>query len=242
MMHHTFFIGKRCTLTEKILRKTKEWSYNLINRLINNKGGWELEKDTRTKLIAAATRLFAEKGYEGVSIRELAQQAGVNSALISYHFSGKEGLYTAVLENQFTMMLELADRILHNSLTPEQKIREYAVTVLSIHQSSPTLIRFLYSELFHPSPCFEVITQRFLAKIFQTLALSFTEGIAKGQFRPDLNVENAVISLAGIMNFYFIARPLTQNLVAGSEAGAQAYIEQALEIFLAGIRRGNKDG
>jgi len=53
---------------------------------------------TRASLIAAATRVFAHYGYDGASSRRLAAEAGVNQALISYHFGGKRGLYHAVFE------------------------------------------------------------------------------------------------------------------------------------------------
>lgn len=51
------------------------------------------EIDARTRLIHAAVQLFAEKGYDAVGIREIAQAAEVNSAAVSYHFGGKEALY-----------------------------------------------------------------------------------------------------------------------------------------------------
>ena len=54
---------------------------------------------TRGALLASATRLFAKNGYDAVSSRALAADAGVNQALISYHFGGKEGLYLAVFED-----------------------------------------------------------------------------------------------------------------------------------------------
>ena len=53
---------------------------------------------TRVALVAAATRVFAHYGYDGASSRALAAEAGVNQALISYHFGGKRGLYLAVFE------------------------------------------------------------------------------------------------------------------------------------------------
>ena len=61
----------------------------------------DLEKDSQTKLLEAATSLFAQKGFSGVSVRQLAEAANVNIAAISYYFRGKEGLYQAVLEEQF---------------------------------------------------------------------------------------------------------------------------------------------
>lgn len=52
---------------------------------------------SRILLLKAAIRLFAEKGYEGASIRDISDAAGVNSSLISFHFGGKAGLHSAAL-------------------------------------------------------------------------------------------------------------------------------------------------
>jgi AcrR family transcriptional regulator len=57
----------------------------------------ESPQNTRTRLIEAAIHCFSEKGFDGTGIREIAQRAHANSALVQYHFGGKEGLYTAAL-------------------------------------------------------------------------------------------------------------------------------------------------
>jgi AcrR family transcriptional regulator len=54
------------------------------------------EETSREKLIRSAERLFAERGYNGVSVRDISNDAKVNSALVGYHFGGKEGLLTEV--------------------------------------------------------------------------------------------------------------------------------------------------
>ncbi|HEX9011823.1 MAG TPA: CerR family C-terminal domain-containing protein [Holophagaceae bacterium] len=59
----------------------------------------ELPQDTRHRLIEAAILTFAEKGYDGAGIREIAQRAKANSALVTYHFGGKEGLYREALRH-----------------------------------------------------------------------------------------------------------------------------------------------
>jgi len=56
---------------------------------------------TQRALLAAATRLFAERGFDAVPIGAVAAEAGVNKALISYHFGGKRGLYRAILVSSF---------------------------------------------------------------------------------------------------------------------------------------------
>jgi AcrR family transcriptional regulator len=56
---------------------------------------------TRERIMKAAERLFAERGYEGTSVRAIVAKARVNQAAINYHFAGKEGLYREVLRTAF---------------------------------------------------------------------------------------------------------------------------------------------
>ena len=63
---------------------------------------------TRQALLRAGAALFSERGFDGVSIEDLAEHAGVNKALISYHFRGARHLYVAILESAFATM---ADRL-----------------------------------------------------------------------------------------------------------------------------------
>lgn len=61
-----------------------------------------LPLDTRTRLIESAILHFAAKGFDGTGIREIAKSANANSALVTYHFCGKEGLYREALKHIFT--------------------------------------------------------------------------------------------------------------------------------------------
>src|SRR5579864_479082 len=63
--------------------------------------------DTRTRLLRLGERMFAEQGYDGVSLRQLTAAARVNLAAVNYHFGSKEGLPTAIFENRCRPMNEL---------------------------------------------------------------------------------------------------------------------------------------
>jgi TetR/AcrR family transcriptional regulator, regulator of cefoperazone and chloramphenicol sensitivity len=60
-------------------------------------------RDTRNRLLEAALVVFAEKGFDGAGIRDIAARAQVNSAMVQYHFGGKEGLYLAVMRHTFEL-------------------------------------------------------------------------------------------------------------------------------------------
>jgi AcrR family transcriptional regulator len=69
------------------------------------------QEDARARLIDAAIKLFAEKGYEGTSVRDLATAAGVNVAAVSYHFGSKDALYTEALRACLAPCGEMRERM-----------------------------------------------------------------------------------------------------------------------------------
>ena len=66
----------------------------------------EPAKDTKSRLLTIAERLFAEQGFGGVSVRQLTSAAGVNLAAVNYHFGSKEGLLAAIFEQRCRPMNE----------------------------------------------------------------------------------------------------------------------------------------
>ncbi|MEK3785095.1 TetR/AcrR family transcriptional regulator [Paenibacillus sp. FSL K6-1230] len=56
------------------------------------------EQDVKTRILLTAKSCFAEQGYDGTSVRQICQLAGVNVSMVSYHFGGKEKVYEAIFE------------------------------------------------------------------------------------------------------------------------------------------------
>ena len=69
-----------------------------------------MDKGTAATLIAAATPLFAQKGFTAVTIREIADAAQIDSSAISYYFGSKEGLYQAIIETHFAPVAAFLNR------------------------------------------------------------------------------------------------------------------------------------
>ena len=114
---------------------------------------------TRNLIIKAAVSLFAEKGFERSSVRDIITKARVNQAAINYHFKGKDGLYFEVLKIAFKTLTEDAglDAQELKSLPREQALRRFVG-----HQLRPLLfqdemsryIRMFAWESAHPSKVF----------------------------------------------------------------------------------------
>lgn len=70
------------------------------------------EEGTRERILTVAERLFAERGFNGVSVRTLTDEAGVNLASVGYHFDSKEGLIAAIFDRRCRPMMQERRRLL----------------------------------------------------------------------------------------------------------------------------------
>lgn len=83
--------------------------------------------DKQKQIILSAERLFSEKGYEGTSVRDIADEAGVNLAMISYYFGSKEKLMEALFEQRtFNIKLKVESLLDDDERTPLKKVEALA--------------------------------------------------------------------------------------------------------------------
>lgn len=106
---------------------------------------------TMEKLQEAAAQLFDSKGYFNVSIKEIGRAAGCNSALISYHFGGKQLLYQAVINRQLVFLNEVVEQVKAMPLSPLKKIKAYSLAILESQLDPKKHVNILYQEVLHPS-------------------------------------------------------------------------------------------
>lgn len=114
---------------------------------------------TRDRIMKAAERLFAERGYDGTSIRAIVAKARVNQAAINYHFEGKDGLYREVLRAAFRGMTE--DQLAHakdmKTMSREDALGEFIrrqLRPLMARDESSRHMRIFNWETVRPTPVF----------------------------------------------------------------------------------------
>jgi len=199
--------------------------------------GVSSDKPTVGRIIEAAIPLFAMRGFTGVSVKELAEAAGVNIALISYYFGGKENLYAFILEKQMGILREEIEVIRQQENTPLEKIERFIQAVVTIHKKNPHLDRLFYNEITNPTKYFVAIVKVEATRLQDFLTECIKAAVAEGQFRSDLDINCAVISLLNIIKFNFINRNLSEGLLPEQEDLAEYYVSQALEIYLKGVSK-----
>lgn len=157
-------------------------------------------RDTRELLIQNAKTLFAAKGFDGTTVKDIADLAEVNISLISYHFQGKEGLYRTCLELFGKARLALAERVLQNPLSAEEfriRLEMFAVELLSGHVEEPELSRIVARECDMGFSIAQDIFKNTFLKIFETLVNFFRSAQKLGILRKDLDMDIIVGVLFG---------------------------------------------
>lgn len=120
------------------------------------------DRRTRTRLLNAAARLFAERGFAKVTVRDICPRAHANVAAVNYHFGGKTGLYREVLQAAIAVMQSTtaAAREAGENQSPEEQLRAYVHVFLqrAVGTGQDTWIhQLMMRELSDPTPALDVV-------------------------------------------------------------------------------------
>jgi AcrR family transcriptional regulator len=201
---------------------------------------------TKEALLSAARELFALKGYEAVSTRELAERAGVNLALIQYHFGSKAGLFIEVAGRLTQESKDFIERFRELSEAPSQQDSAIElcrfVSEFMDHLFRPNgedACRLVYREMFaeQSSELFEPILQFIIEKHVTPIGGRLRR-IIKG-IRPELaerEVSLASNSVIGQCIFYAGHRPILTRLNEINPSDPESISMVARQISLFSLR------
>jgi AcrR family transcriptional regulator len=148
---------------------------------------------TRQRILNAAERLFAERGYDGTSIRAIVAKARVNQAAINYHFGGKEGLYREVLREAFRALTEhqFAHAQEATSLSREEALQEFVrrqLWPLMARDELSRHLRIFNWETVRPTPVFRKLVSEEAAP-YMGLAIDLVR-----RFLPDADQRTLTVA------------------------------------------------
>lgn len=134
------------------------------------------------RILGAATEVFAQVGFAGARVDEIARRARVNKATIYYHIGDKKALYTRVIHDVFADMAERIANNIRESQGPEEKLKTYIHNIAFTLDQHPHIPQIMMRELALGGRHFpEVVTEEF-ARIFGMLTEILEQGFHKGVF------------------------------------------------------------
>ncbi len=181
-------------------------------------------QDTETKIKAAARKVFLEQGYEGAKIRQIADEAGVNLAMVNYYFRSKEQLFKSIYMETFR---EFIGRIavLVNEETPlEVKIWKIVDRYTDFILENPSVPTFILSEMRQDGPTFfqEMNMKGLIENSYFRRQL--LEEAEKGNIRPVEPMQIIVTIMSNIV-FPVMAQPIISYVGSFDSTGFRQFVE-----------------
>lgn len=191
---------------------------------------------TAEKILQAATQLFALYGYDSVSIKQITELAGANSALISYYYRGKKNLYLTVLSSQMEVFKGLIEAINAQKITPLEKLMSYVNALAKFQSENPNHVQLIYREILSPQPMFEdfVKTKLYCLHIFMKDLVA--EAVKVGELKTTIAPTHVAFTLEGIILFYFLMHREIRELGDFQPGEEEQYLDEALTSYLKSLK------
>jgi AcrR family transcriptional regulator len=184
------------------------------------------------ELLAHATEVFCEKGYEGASMRDLSRASGMSLAGLYYYFESKERLLFLIQKHTFATIVQRLKARLESVRDPEQQIRIFILNHLEYFLANPAAMKVLSHEA-------EALRNGFASEVsaikreYYRICVSLLDEL-KSERGLQFSTRIAVLSLFGMMNWIYTWHNPRVDADAEQIACAMS------DIFLRGVMAGGK--
>lgn len=204
-----------------------------------SKASFAASKDrvTEQRILDAARAVFIRRGTNGARMQEIAEEAGVNQALLHYYFRTKERLAAMVFRETAARLLPAVLAVFESDATIDNKIERFVHLYIDTVRQSPFLPGYVLSELHHhperltamldaagvdPAP----IAERLRAR----LAAQLDELVRRGDIRP-ITPDQLIVNMMGLVVMPFIARPALRFILSMDDAAFNDFLDERRRIL-----------
>lgn len=188
-------------------------------------------------IMEAAEALFAEQGFNGTSVRDIAEKAAVNLAMISYYFGSKEKLLEAIFEYRGEMIkVKLEGIIQHPGATALEKVNllvDHYIDKIFLQQAFHRVLA--REQVLHNNPDISSLILKMKKTNQELIAKLIHEGQKKGEFKKNVDIPMMMTTMMGTANFLVTSKHYYKelsNLQSLSEDEFEKHIRKKLNQHL----------
>ena len=189
--------------------------------------------DNRSRLLHAATDAFAEYGYEGASLRAIADTAGVSFQLIAYYFGSKEELWIATVDFLFERYLETGKGLgFTSSGNLAEQFHNHLRLLLTDMLQRPQLRKIWIQEYLADSPRYHNIIRPKIKLLYETLSLPYFSEVVRLRIVERFTAEETAVLWASVVQNN-VVYPYYVELALGVPAGSPKSVESQVDLVFA---------
>lgn len=171
-----------------------------------------INHSTEEKIKNAARLMFHTKGYAATKTRDIAEEAGINLALLNYYFRSKEKLFELVMSESLMRFMKTILEVFNNETTSlDTKIEKLADNYIDVLTDQPDIPLFVLSEIRNDS-------EKFISKLNAKEGLmssyfikQFQQAVKEERIAP-IHPLHFIMNLMGLVVFPFVASPILKSL------------------------------
>lgn len=185
---------------------------------------------TEETILEAARKVFSAQGLQGARMQDIANEAGINKALLHYYFRSKDKLFEIVFQEAFSKFARNVNELLTSEASFHVKIDAFIENYITLLINNPYLPGFVIGEInCHPERLLEFISSKGI--LVDTFQQQVAEEAAKGNIRQ-IEGTHLFVSIIGLCVFPFLGRPILNNLFFANDNDAyDAFLqERKLEV------------
>jgi TetR/AcrR family transcriptional regulator len=168
--------------------------------------------DTRDRVLQVAQALFAEHGYRGTSLRDIAKRIGIKAPSLLHHFPSKQQLYLAVLDRMFQSLEDAANAIAWGRESRQDRMRQAVGDAIDFIASHSDFMRIMWKEMADESGIGRQVLKRRLPPLTSTAVNFIFRGQREGEFRTEIDPLHFMWSLNSITIGYFTTAAMIRRL------------------------------
>lgn len=190
--------------------------------------------EKQIEILQAAEKLFAEHGYDGTSVRDIAKSANINIAMISYYFGSKEKLLEALIVYRISSMRLQMENLYREELTPLEKIDRLIELYIKRINANKGMYQIIHFEISSGKRVINCDAFNEMKKHnLDILKNIITEGQDKGVFRKDVNIVLIPTTIMGTYFHFQMNKPFFKEILnLNSQEDIDNYVTTALTLHI----------
>jgi TetR/AcrR family transcriptional regulator len=186
--------------------------------------------ETEILIKETAKRVFFQKGLFNATTQQIADEAGVNRALIHYYFRSRDQLFKAVLEDAVNETRSKVDSIFNSNESFKSKISKYLDVFIDRNAEFPYIQNFIITEIMQDPEKMKEHFSRKRNHMMKHIVPPLEKEIEKGNIDP-IDPEHFIVNMMSMCSYPLIAKPFIQNMFSYDDKMYKKFLQERKKVI-----------